>query len=119
VTVEADGFNCVREPRQRLMRRAVAAIDGRPTEIRLRNMSAMGALVECDKPIAPGTMLTIDIVGVGPVVGTVRWAQANRFGVQFSDQFDLTRLAPRPEKKQSTGMLSQWHIAQSRDSAAG
>jgi hypothetical protein len=64
-------------------------------------------------------MLTIDIVGVGPVVGTVRWAQANRFGVQFSDQFDLTRLAPRQEKKQSTGMLSQWHIAQSRDSAAG
>ena len=47
-TVEADGFQCIREPRQRLMRRAIAAIDGQTTEIRLRNISAMGALVECD-----------------------------------------------------------------------
>ncbi len=119
VTVEADGFSCVREPRQRLMRRAITAINGVPTEIRLRNMSAMGALVECSKSIAPGTMLTIDIVGVGPVVGTVRWAQANRFGVLFIEQFDLARLASRTEAKQSTGMRSEWHIAQSRDSAAG
>ena len=80
VTVEAEGFSCVREPRHRLMRRAIAAIDGAPTEIRLRNMSAMGALVECEKSVAPGTILTIDIVGVGPVVGTVRWAQAGKFG---------------------------------------
>ena len=118
VTVEADGFNCAREPRHRLMRRAIAAIDGRPTEIRLRNMSVMGALVECDKAITPGTILTIDIVGVGPVVGSVRWAQANMFGVLFAEQFDLARLAPRQEKKQSTGMRSQWHIDQSRDSVA-
>ena len=33
--------------------------------------------------------MTIDIVGVGPVVGTVRWAQAGKFGVQFNEQFDL------------------------------
>jgi EAL domain-containing protein (putative c-di-GMP-specific phosphodiesterase class I) len=118
VTVEADGFNCVREPRHRLMRRAIAAIDGRPTEIRLRNMSVMGALVECDKSIAPGTILTIDIVGVGPVVGTVRWAQANMFGVLFAEQFDLSRLAPRQDGKKSVGMRSQWHIDQSRESIA-
>ncbi len=30
------------------MRRAIAAINGETTEIRLRNISAMGALVECD-----------------------------------------------------------------------
>ncbi len=89
-----------------------------PTEIRLRNMSAMGALVECEKPVSPGTMLTIDIVGVGPVVGTVRWSQANKFGVLFTEEFDLTRLAPRQEERKSVGMRSEWHIAQSRDSAA-
>ncbi len=64
--VEADGFQCIREPRQRLMRRAIAAINGQTTEIRLRNISAMGALVECDQPVSPGDKLTIDIVGVGP-----------------------------------------------------
>ena len=49
--------------------------------------------------------MTIDIVGVGPVVGTVRWAQAGKFGVQFTEQFDLSRLAPRQEAK-SVGMRS-------------
>jgi hypothetical protein len=40
------------------------------------------------------------------------------FGVLFAEQFDLARLAPRQEKKQSIGMRSQWHIDQSRDSVA-
>ncbi len=109
-TVEADGFACVREPRQSLMRRAITAINGDMVEIRLRNISAMGALVECEHPVAPGTQLTIDIVGVGPVVGTVRWANASRFGMLFAEQFEITRLAPRREKLNDVTMLSPWYI---------
>jgi diguanylate cyclase (GGDEF)-like protein len=109
-TVEADGYNFTREPRQMLMRRAIAAINGRPEEIRLRNISAMGALVECDHPVAPGTNLTLDIVGVGPVTGIVRWAQASRFGMQFSEPFDLSRLAPRREKGNEVQMLKPWYV---------
>ena len=92
-TVEAEGFAVQREVRQTLMRRAITAINGCTEEIRLRNISAMGALVECESPVAPGTQLTLDIVGVGPVAGTVRWSQATRFGMQFSEPFDLSRLA--------------------------
>ncbi len=109
-TVEADGYACTREPRQMLMRRAITAINGRAEEIRLRNISAMGALVECEHPIAPGTQLTLDIVGVGPVTGTVRWAQASRFGMQFSEPFDLTRLAVKREKQNDTTMLKPWYV---------
>ena len=109
-TVEADGFACVREPRQSLMRRAITAINGDRVEIRLRNISARGALVECEHPVAPGTQLTIDIVGVGPVVGTVRWANASRFGMLFDEQFEITRLAPRREKLNDVTMLSPWYI---------
>jgi len=109
-TVEADGFACVREPRQSLMRRAITAIDGERLEIRLRNISAMGALVECESPIAPGTQLTLDIVGVGPVVGRVRWAQASRFGMQFDEVFDLKRLAIRRDKLPDTASPNQWYI---------
>ena len=58
--VEAEGYQCVREPRHRLMRRAIAAINGVTTEIRLRNISAMGALVECDVPVAPGARLAME-----------------------------------------------------------
>ncbi|MCY7340241.1 MAG: EAL domain-containing protein [Sphingomonas bacterium] len=119
VTVEADGFQCAREPRHRLMRRAIAAVDGVTMEIRLRNISAMGALVECDRPVSPGMPMTIDIVGVGPVVGIVRWAQAGKFGVLFTDTFDLARLAPKQQKNSDQGMLSPWHAAPPRDRAAG
>jgi len=117
-TVEADGFACVREPRQSLMRRAITAVDGERIEIRLRNISAMGALVECDLPVSPGTQLTLDIVGVGPVVGKVRWAQTSRFGMQFDEVFDLKRLALRREKLSDAPPSNQWYIGD-RNKMAG
>ena len=109
--VEAEGFQATREPRHRLMRRAIAAFDGERCEIRLRNISATGAQVECDRVVTPGQMLTIDIVGVGPVVGLVRWAQAGKFGVQFGDPFDLTRLAPKAIDNGQPAP-SPWHLGQ-------
>ena len=118
VRVEAEGYQCVREPRQRLMRRAIAAINGHTTEIRLRNISAMGALVECDQPVSPDMSITIDIVGVGPVVGVVRWAQTGKFGVQFTEQFDLGRLAAKPQKSNDVTMLQPWYVSQGPTKAA-
>jgi diguanylate cyclase (GGDEF)-like protein len=105
-TVEAEGFACIREPRHRLMRRAMTCIAGETIEVKLRNISSMGAQVECDIPVSPGTELTIDIIGVGPVQGVVRWAQAGRFGIQFGGQFDLARLAPKKETR-SVGRVTQ------------
>jgi len=112
VTVEADGYQCIREPRHRLMRLAVTRIDDEVAELRLRNISSMGALVECDVPVTPGAQLLIDIVGVGPVFGTVRWAQSGKFGLQFGEQFDLGRLAPKKQKGNEVTMLRPWYVDQ-------
>jgi hypothetical protein len=114
VTVEADGFAYTREPRHRLMRRAVAVIDGNKVEVRLRNISAMGALVECHLPVSPGNALAMDIVGVGPVRGIVRWAQSGKFGVQFEQQFDLGRLAPKKERSDSVRMVVPSYLDKKR-----
>ena len=46
-----------------------------------------------------GGMIVIDIVGVGPVQGLVRWAQSGKFGLQFGDLFDLGRLAAKKERR--------------------
>jgi hypothetical protein len=54
--------------------------------------------------------IVIDIVGVGPIIGTVRWAQAGKFGVQFGQQFDLGRLAPKREKPQDVTMLRPGYL---------
>ena len=110
ITVEADGFAFTREPRHRLMRRAIASIDGERVELRLRNISSMGALVECHAPVAPGAEITVDIVGVGPVRAIVRWAQSGKFGVQFERQFDLARLAPKQEKRNEATVLKPWYV---------
>ncbi|MFL6793889.1 MAG: EAL domain-containing protein, partial [Sphingomicrobium sp.] len=109
VTLEADGYKCIREPRHRLMRRAVACIDGETLEVKLRNISSMGAQVECPISVSPGDLITVDIVGVGPIQGVVRWAQSGKFGLQFGDQFDLTRLAPKKER-QSDPNLRTWYV---------
>ncbi len=109
-TVEAFGFQCLREPRHRLMRRAISIIDGVEEELRLRNISVTGALVECRRPLAPGTKLRMDIVGVGPVSGTVKWAGSGKFGLQFDGEFDLARLAPKKEKPNDVTMLRPWYI---------
>jgi predicted signal transduction protein with EAL and GGDEF domain len=111
-TVVPDGYQSLREPRQRLMRRAMASIDGEVCEVRLRNISAMGALVECSRSVAPGTRVAMDIVGAGPVEGTVRWAQSGKFGVQFNDVFVMSRLAPKKEKLNDVQMLQPWYVGQ-------
>ena len=118
VTVEADGFACSREPRHRLMRRAMTCIGGVMSEVKLRNISSMGALVECTIGVAPGTNLAIDIVGVGPVKGIVRWAQPGKFGVQFDQEFDLGRLAPKKQKQNEVTMLRPWYIDQRQREAS-
>jgi diguanylate cyclase (GGDEF)-like protein len=110
VTVEADGFACSREPRHRLMRRAMTCIDGVMVEAKLRNISSMGALVECPVPVSPETNLAIDIVGVGPVRAIVRWSQPGKFGVQFGQHFDLARLAPKKEMRNQVTMLRPWYV---------
>jgi diguanylate cyclase (GGDEF)-like protein len=109
-TVEALGFQCLREPRHRLMRRAITMIDGVEEELRLRNISVTGGLVECRRPVAPGTQLKIDIVGVGPVSGTVKWAGNGKFGIHFDDGFELGRLAPKKQKLNDVTMLRPWYI---------
>ena len=96
-------IQCIREPRQRLMRRAITSIDGEKVEVRLRNISSMGALAECDLPVAPGTELTIDIVGVGPMQGVVRWAQAGKFGIQFVRRSTSRASRPSASAAKRTG----------------
>jgi diguanylate cyclase (GGDEF)-like protein len=109
-TVEALGFQCLREPRHRLMRRAITTIDGVEEELRLRNISITGGLVECRRPVAPETQLRINIVGVGTVSGTVKWAGNGKFGIQFDREFDLGRLAPKKEKQNEVTILRPWYV---------
>jgi len=54
--------------------------------------------------------MAIDIIGVAPVRGIVRWAQAGRFGLQFDGQFDLARLAPKKPEKQGSAVMRPTYL---------
>ena len=90
VTVEADGFACTREPRHRLMRRAITCIDGADGR-----GEAAQHLLDGRAGRMPGRRLRrgrsspSTSSASAPVRGIVRWAQSGKFGVQFDQQFDL------------------------------
>jgi hypothetical protein len=74
----------------------------------------MGAMVESHMPVSPGAVLAIDIVGVGPVRGLVRWAQSGKFGVEFEHEFDLGRLAPKKERRPDNAMVTPRYLNHGR-----
>ena len=47
------------------------------------------------------------------VTRPVRWAQAGQFGVQFTDQFDLARLAPKAVDN-GQPKVTGWHSSAAR-----
>jgi hypothetical protein len=92
---EVIGFS--RPPRHRLIRNGTLHWEGRSLPVRLRNISTGGAMVECDKPIAPDTAVRLDLAEGGILEAQVRWCQRGQVGLQFGHEFELRKLA-RPRR---------------------
>lgn len=82
-----------RAPRQSLLWKAVVHWDHGTIQVRLRNISAQGAMLECPQDFAADTDVLLDLGEGGTVPGTVRWSRSGQAGVQFSERFDLRNLA--------------------------
>ena len=89
------GFS--RPPRHRLIRVGTLKWDEESCQVRLRNISAGGAMVECDRALTPETRARLDLDEAGYVDAEVRWCQAGQMGLRFERPFELRRLA-RPRK---------------------
>lgn len=59
-----------------------------PVQVRVRNLSAGGLMVEFGAPLAPGTAVTIELRGIGKVDGEVAWSAEGRIGVALLRQID-------------------------------
>lgn len=62
---------------------------------RVRNLSAVGLMADCERPVANGTRIVVALRGVGPVAGKVVWVQADKIGVAFDDRIN-PQLARKP-----------------------
>ena len=66
--------------------------------VRLRNISATGALVECGTTLPEGAEPLLDLGDAGHISGTVTWAVGDQMGIRFHEPFDISGLArARPE----------------------
>lgn len=62
---------------------------------RVRNLSAVGLMADCERPIPAQTRIIVDLRGVGRVLGKVAWARADKIGVAFDENID-PQLARKP-----------------------
>lgn len=81
-----------RPPRQRLLWKAVLHWDHGTIGVRIRNISAEGAMLEAREELAQGTGVVLDLGEGGIVCGTVRWARRGQAGLRFDSRFDMRRL---------------------------
>jgi diguanylate cyclase (GGDEF)-like protein len=86
-----------RPPRHSLIRRGALRSPGASGPVRVRNISAEGAMIECGEPMAPGADVELDVDGVR-LGAQVRWAQDGRVGLRFAESFDLRRLGSAGRK---------------------
>ncbi len=101
----AMGHEFSRAPRHSLIRKAALRWDTGSIEVRLRNISTGGALLECIRGLPPGTAITLDLHGCGELGAEVRWSDAGRMGIRFAQQFDLARLSGTKKVGGQSSML--------------
>lgn len=66
--------------------------------VRLRNISASGAMIECLAPLHAGAEPLLDLGGDVQIAATISWVAGDTAGLRFAQPFELTRLAQsRPE----------------------
>ena len=60
-------------------------------EVDVRDVSKCGFMAECAEPIGIGSLVTLDVPGIGAVDAQVRWQIGGRMGGMFLDPISLNR----------------------------
>ena len=98
--VEAAGFRASRGPRNAMLRSARVAIGRTEGDVRIRNISGAGAMIdglEIEGEHA-GLDLLIELLEDQMFSARVRWARDGKAGIEFAEQFNLERLN-RPQAR--------------------
>ena len=82
-----------RAKRHPLIWRGTLHCGGKRTPIRVRNISATGAMVQCSAQAPVGSEAVLELGDGVTVSGTVGWAVGDQVGLNFHGHFDITQLA--------------------------
>ncbi len=61
--------------------------------VRLRNVSAGGALIECPLSLPCGVVVYLELDNIGRLAATVSWSRGTQTGLAFEEPFDVSRLS--------------------------
>lgn len=72
--------------------------DFQSTPVRVRNISATGAMIQSSTPVRVGAEPLLELSEAASISGTVEWAVGDQVGLRFHHEFDMSLLAKsRPE----------------------
>jgi diguanylate cyclase (GGDEF)-like protein len=88
------GFKVSRSPRTKMLRSARIAIDGAQGDVRIRDISPGGAMIDGiaidGDPV--GLEMQIELLEDQMVSARIRWAKDGKAGIEFAEAFNLDRL---------------------------
>lgn len=61
-------------------------------EVRVRNLSVGGLMIEFDREVAAGAPVTLEMRGLGEVTGRVAWCTRGRVGIALDAPIDPKRV---------------------------
>ncbi len=94
---QASGYKASRSPRTSMLRTANVEMGAKSSKVRIRNLSATGAMIEGLTGTEADTEILIEILEDQMFPARVRWTDGERTGIEFARSFDLERLSASDE----------------------
>jgi len=79
--------------------------------VRLRNISATGALIESSLALPEGAEMLLDLNEAGSIFATVSWTVGDQAGLRFHDSYDMKQLAKAKPELASVNWQSPSYLA--------
>ena len=101
-----DGADSHREQsRESTFLSAILCFDGSPRkyDVRVRNVSAGGMMVDMKGVREKGVRVTVELKNIGEVLGTVAWSTGTRMGIDFDEEIDPQLARHRPTAMEAPG----------------
>ena len=82
---------------------------GDARQLKMRNLSAGGAMAEGKMAVARGAEIEVELRNLGWVPGVVAWTQDDRFGISFLQPIDpaLARSQPAHSGPNASGVIAR------------
>lgn len=89
---EAQARDNRRASRHPLIWKGLLHHDYQTTEVRVRNISATGAMIESQTPVRVGAQPLLELSDEASISAIIEWAVGDQAGLKFIDPFDLSLL---------------------------